>query len=127
MTLILISNFMLSVSHQQYSKLGKMTAAGMRLTACILFMALHISYGKETIIKSPYETNKPTVMLSRKSSNQTAGPYSPDWGSLDSRPIPTWFDEAKFGIFIVWVCLLQSLLKLILNYVFQFLGCVFCA
>jgi len=118
---------MLSVSHQQYSKLGKMTAAGMRLTACILFMALHISYGKETIMKSPYETNKPPVMLSRKSNNQTAGPYSPDWASLDSRPLPSWFDEAKFGIFIVWVCLLQSLLKHILKLCIQFLGCFFCA
>lgn len=28
--------------------------------------------------------------------------YSPDWSSLDSRPLPSWYDEAKFGIFIVW-------------------------
>ncbi|CAH1794581.1 unnamed protein product, partial [Owenia fusiformis] len=28
--------------------------------------------------------------------------YSPTWESLDSRPIPTWYDEAKFGIFINW-------------------------
>ena len=28
--------------------------------------------------------------------------YSPDWASLDSRPLPPWYDEAKFGIFIVW-------------------------
>lgn len=26
--------------------------------------------------------------------------YSPTWESLDSRPIPTWYDEAKLGIFI---------------------------
>ena len=24
------------------------------------------------------------------------------WDSLDTRPLPTWFDEAKFGIFISW-------------------------
>ncbi len=77
--------------------------AGMRLyTACILFMAFHISYG-DIIKKSPYETNKPPVMLGKKSANVTAGPYTPDWTSLDSRPLPTWFDEAKFGIFIHWV------------------------
>lgn len=29
-------------------------------------------------------------------------PYKPDWSSLDKRPIPTWFDDAKFGIFINW-------------------------
>ena len=28
--------------------------------------------------------------------------YSPDWPSLDSRPLPPWYDEAKFGIFLVW-------------------------
>lgn len=30
------------------------------------------------------------------------GPYSPTWKSLDTRPTPAWFDEAKFGIFIHW-------------------------
>jgi alpha-L-fucosidase len=28
--------------------------------------------------------------------------YEPDWKSIDSRPIPTWFTDAKFGIFIHW-------------------------
>ena len=28
--------------------------------------------------------------------------YEPTWESLDSRPIPEWFHEAKFGIFIHW-------------------------
>lgn len=28
--------------------------------------------------------------------------YSPSWQSLDSRPIPSWFRNAKFGIFIHW-------------------------
>ncbi|MBP9902957.1 MAG: alpha-L-fucosidase [Verrucomicrobiota bacterium] len=28
--------------------------------------------------------------------------YEPNWKSLDSRPIPGWFDDAKFGIFIHW-------------------------
>jgi len=28
--------------------------------------------------------------------------YKPTWQSLDSRPIPSWYDEAKFGIFIHW-------------------------
>jgi alpha-L-fucosidase len=28
--------------------------------------------------------------------------YEANWASLDSRPIPAWFDEAKFGIFIHW-------------------------
>jgi len=28
--------------------------------------------------------------------------YTPDWDSLDTRPLPTWYDEAKIGIFIHW-------------------------
>jgi len=28
--------------------------------------------------------------------------YEPTWESLDSRPIPAWFQDAKFGIFIHW-------------------------
>ena len=28
--------------------------------------------------------------------------YEPTWESLDSRPIPQWYDDAKFGIKICW-------------------------
>ena len=28
--------------------------------------------------------------------------YTEDWKSLDSRPLPGWYDEAKVGIFIHW-------------------------
>ncbi|XP_028819735.1 tissue alpha-L-fucosidase-like [Denticeps clupeoides] len=28
--------------------------------------------------------------------------YTPDWRSLDSRPLPRWYDEAKVGIFLHW-------------------------
>ena len=28
--------------------------------------------------------------------------YKPNWKSLDSRPLPEWFDDAKIGIFIHW-------------------------
>ncbi len=28
--------------------------------------------------------------------------YEPTWESLDARPIPAWFEDAKFGIFIHW-------------------------
>lgn len=31
-----------------------------------------------------------------------AAPYDPTWESLDARPLPAWFDQAKFGIFIHW-------------------------
>ena len=28
--------------------------------------------------------------------------YKANWESIDSRPVPEWFGEAKFGIFIHW-------------------------
>ena len=28
--------------------------------------------------------------------------YTTDWKSLDSRPLPSWYDEAKIGVFIHW-------------------------
>jgi len=32
----------------------------------------------------------------------TAQDYEPEWDSLSKRPVPEWFPEAKFGIFIHW-------------------------
>ncbi|XP_077504206.1 alpha-L-fucosidase-like [Amblyomma americanum] len=31
-----------------------------------------------------------------------AARYMPTWDSLDERPLPAWFDEAKVGIFVHW-------------------------
>ena len=28
--------------------------------------------------------------------------YKADWASLDSRPLPPWYDESKLGIFVHW-------------------------
>lgn len=28
--------------------------------------------------------------------------YLPNWDSLDTRPLPAWYDQVKFGIFIHW-------------------------
>jgi len=33
---------------------------------------------------------------------QDAAKYEPTWESVDSRPLPAWFDNDKFGIFIHW-------------------------
>ncbi|XP_026470444.1 alpha-L-fucosidase-like [Ctenocephalides felis] len=34
--------------------------------------------------------------------NEDIEKYEPTWGSLDSRPIPNWYDEAKIGIMLHW-------------------------
>ncbi|MGO8745229.1 MAG: alpha-L-fucosidase [Thermoguttaceae bacterium] len=42
-----------------------------------------------------------TVLLA-SAATMAAGPYEPRWESLDKRPMPGWFNEAKFGVFICW-------------------------
>src|SRR5882672_11638112 len=32
----------------------------------------------------------------------SAQTYQPNWESIDRRPTPTWYTDAKFGIFIHW-------------------------
>ena len=32
----------------------------------------------------------------------TAKEELPSWDELDARPLPTWYDQAKFGIFLHW-------------------------
>lgn len=39
------------------------------------------------------------IVCALKSSAQN---YQPTWESLDKRPVPAWFTDAKFGIFIHW-------------------------
>lgn len=46
---------------------------------------------------SPFLINSFSPSPSRRHNNYTA-----DWESLDSRPNPVWYDNAKFGIFIHW-------------------------
>jgi alpha-L-fucosidase len=40
--------------------------------------------------------------LARIRSVATAGPYQPEWESLQGYRAPRWYEDAKFGIFIHW-------------------------
>ena len=42
------------------------------------------------------------VISSSSNDNVTTGRYEPTWDSLDRRPLPEWYDDAKVGIFIHW-------------------------
>jgi alpha-L-fucosidase len=42
------------------------------------------------------------VLVSVRVAPAAAQAYEPTWESLDARPIPAWFQDAKFGIFIHW-------------------------
>lgn len=43
-----------------------------------------------------------TVALLLAGTLAAAQRYDPTWDSIDSRPVPSWFQDAKFGIFIHW-------------------------
>jgi alpha-L-fucosidase len=42
------------------------------------------------------------VCLASAGSSAQESAFSPDWASIDARPTPAWFQDAKFGIFIHW-------------------------
>jgi len=42
------------------------------------------------------------ILLSLLSASALAQSYDPTWDSVDKRPTPAWFSDAKFGIFIHW-------------------------
>lgn len=42
------------------------------------------------------------VVYEEPKQKEQATTYQPTWDSLDKRPLPDWYDQAKFGIFIHW-------------------------
>lgn len=43
-----------------------------------------------------------SAILERVQASNAAGPYTPDWDTLQTVPVPDWYRDAKFGIFIHW-------------------------
>uniref|UniRef100_H2YWN4 alpha-L-fucosidase n=2 Tax=Ciona savignyi TaxID=51511 RepID=H2YWN4_CIOSA len=41
-------------------------------------------------------------IMGKSKQHEETGTYLPTWDSLDKRPLPSWYDEAKLGIFIHW-------------------------
>lgn len=46
--------------------------------------------------------NKILLLLLITLSAQAQTTYETNWNSIDSRPVPAWFEDSKFGIFIHW-------------------------
>lgn len=64
------------------------------ILCAVLILCISVEAYFNVVTKTD-ETN--FVLLLTKQSK-----YAPTWSSLDSRPLPPWYDEAKFGIFIHW-------------------------
>ena len=73
--------------------LGFAAAAG-------LFISGSIQGAPENAPADSMVLKKPTA--SAPSLKMPAPIYQPNWASIDSRPTPQWFRDAKFGIFICW-------------------------
>ena len=43
-----------------------------------------------------------SAILERVAQSNTAGPFTPDWATLQTVSVPDWYRDAKFGIFIHW-------------------------
>jgi len=47
-------------------------------------------------------------ILERVDRQASSGPFRADWESLATYRVPSWYEDAKFGIFIHWGALLCS-------------------
>lgn len=57
----------------------------------------------ETIFISMFLLTATMVAANQKKSNVDNDiAYRPTWDSLDSRPIPSWYDDAKVGVKVSW-------------------------
>ncbi|MCX7044144.1 MAG: alpha-L-fucosidase [Candidatus Sumerlaeota bacterium] len=64
----------------------------LRMTNLFCAFALVLSAGMSNAADKP----------ASEKAGEAAGPYQPTWESLKTVPVPRWFDDAKFGIFIHW-------------------------
>jgi len=72
----------------------------------LALLALALGVGKSFAVdlkwQSDEEKRKVDKILNEVDKVVQAGPYKDDWDSLRGYPIPEWFQDAKFGIFIHW-------------------------
>ena len=81
---------------------------GEKLHFCLSFLRLkyikncltHVSFADRNMFSFPEIILLSVICACLSLSVQSQ--YTPDWESLDSRPLPSWYDQSKIGIFIHW-------------------------
>ena len=68
---------------------------------------IHTNEGNQKLIQTvqiPVEVNRESNFISTGNHLSHANhlKFEPTWESLDARPLPTWYDSNKIGIFIHW-------------------------
>ena len=64
--------------------------------------AKEVAYEEIDIIQEAVVIQETPAKAPKSHPKETQTHYDPTWDSLDKRPLPSWYDEAKFGIFIHW-------------------------
>lgn len=73
------------------------------VTGVLLFTILVVSAEYETVLaRGTQNTIRDDSYIEDDGIFPPRKNYTPDWNSLDTRPLPKWYDEAKVGIFIHW-------------------------
>lgn len=68
----------------------------------ILFIFIGLTSTEAFSQDQPSSTSSENRLLQKIESVAHNGPFQPEWKSLEQYNIPTWYKEAKFGIFIHW-------------------------
>lgn len=58
--------------------------------------ALREKYSQKIMLKGAEEMARVDQL------NAQSGNYKPEWESLDAHPVPEWYEDAKFGMFVDW-------------------------
>lgn len=74
----------------------------MKIFLSVFGLCLAIIAVRSKSPKLAFRPNTKVVNFHEDSRKVQQGPYQPNWDSIDSRPLPAWYDEAKFGIFMHW-------------------------
>ena len=57
---------------------------------------------KRTTLLIPFVLVLAAVFVFTNCQQEEEKTYEPTWESIESHPLPQWYDDAKFGIFIHW-------------------------
>lgn len=79
----------------------------MRFAGCHRLMGFRLLLTVSALLSSPVDHLHPaaalgTVDVNSQKSTAVEDGTIPSWDELDARPLPAWFADAKFGIFIHW-------------------------
>ncbi|KAL3188000.1 hypothetical protein MRX96_024347 [Rhipicephalus microplus] len=80
--------------HWPSIRLSKESQLWIGLVAVQVFVVLYIVRGLRAAVRAQNSMGSLT--------QAPLGRYTADWNSLDTRPLPAWYDDAKVGVFVHW-------------------------